>query len=135
MGIIASCYLISFIFSSIVFSAKNCNYKYFKVYEDHPPEYENAMLPSAPPAVQGSTSGYPIQPQSFQQMPAHHHQQPPPPPPPPGRSVVYVIPSNLRDQPTQLVCPQCKASILTQLRYESGVAALVFFFSSFFYSF
>jgi hypothetical protein len=24
------------------------------------------------------------------------------------------------------VCPQCKASILTQLRYESGVAALVF---------
>jgi hypothetical protein len=78
------------------------------------------MLPSAPP-VQGSTSGYPIQPNSYQQMPTQQ-----PPPPPPGRSVVYVIPSNLRDQPTQLVCPQCKASILTQLRYESGVAALVF---------
>ena len=37
--------------------------------------------------------------------------------------VVYVIPSNLRDNPVQLVCPQCKAGILTQLKYESGIAA------------
>lgn len=39
------------------------------------------------------------------------------------QSVVYVIPSNLRDNPVQLVCPQCKAGVLTQLKYESGIAA------------
>ena len=83
----------------------------FKAYEDHPPGFENAM---SAPLVQGSTSGYPIQPNSFQQMPTQTF--------PPGRSVVYVEPPNLRDQPTRLVCPHCKASILTQLRYESGLA-------------
>ncbi len=50
----------------------------FKAYEDHPPGFENAM---SAPLVQGSTSGYPIQPNSFQQMPTQTF--------PPSRSVVY----------------------------------------------
>ena len=29
----------------------------------------------------------------------------------------------LRDQPQHCVCPNCRANILTQLKYDSGVAA------------
>ena len=97
----------------------------FKPYDDQPPHYESTLLPSAP--VQGSTSGdgYLSPAQQAIPSPASFASTSPPPATPAGRSVVYMIPANLRDQPTQVVCPQCKASVLTQLRYESGMATLV----------
>lgn len=73
-------------------------------YDDPPPQYG------------ASGSGYSV--------PPFQHQVVTPPPPPIGiQNTVYVLPAVLRDNPAQVVCPQCKAAVLTQLQYESGIAA------------
>ena len=80
---------------------------------DLPPQYNDTGITSgfssAPPPPPGI--GFMPVPQQY---PERQQQQ--------QTNVIYVVPSHLRDHPVHLVCPQCKASVLSRLTYESGIA-------------
>jgi lipopolysaccharide-induced tumor necrosis factor-alpha factor len=82
---------------------------------DLPPQYNDTGITSgyssAPPPPPGI--GFMPVPQQYPERQQQQQQQ---------TNVIYVVPSHLRDHPVHLVCPQCKASVLSRLTYESGIA-------------
>lgn len=77
-----------------------------------------------PPMVSGEPPGPPGIPSLPNSAHAshHHHQYAPPPPPIFIQQPMFVRPMIFGHRSQSLVCPNCSASIMSQTKYETGLA-------------